>query len=177
MLRRNTRLICGAAGVVLSGSLLGGSLPGAAWADAVPGTSPSASAMPGGTARPGWCTEVGALERRLGRDIRRLEAGTSARGSMARTRQQWRIAAQGHHGGRAQASERRLAWRRELLGVLLTLRRELRWVAGWCAMSMPTASASASAVPTRMPVPTPSATPSAMPSDPAMLSGRTGSHS
>ncbi|WP_051940112.1 hypothetical protein [Phaeacidiphilus oryzae] len=164
MLRRNIRLASGMAGLVLTGSLLGGTAT--AWADAVPGATPSAmagstatamptmsasapmSSMPASasptatatTARPHWCAGVTALERRIGREIRRLEAGSSTRGSMAWTRHHWQLSVHGHHAMRAQELARRMAWRRQLLGVLLTVQRELRWVANWCGGgTMPTA--------------------------------------
>ncbi|MGW7003583.1 hypothetical protein ACWGCW_12315 [Streptomyces sp. NPDC054933] len=138
MQRRKATVTATVAGLVLTGSLAAVAVP--AYAD---GTSPtpSASASTAPQAHPkgpktdgarALCRRVPKLDRRITRELKRLEAGAGTRGSIAFLQQRVDNAKKENHAAIAKFLGDRLSARQALLVNLKQRQSDLKDVASWC---------------------------------------------
>jgi hypothetical protein len=136
MQRRKATVTATVAGLVLTGSLAAVAVP--AYAD---GSSPSPSssavpqAHPKGPKTDGaraLCRRVPKLDRRIAREIKRLEAGVGTPGSIAFLEQRVDNAKKENHAAIAKYLGDRLTARQALLVNLKQRQQDLKDVATWC---------------------------------------------
>ncbi|WP_269855105.1 hypothetical protein [Streptomyces sp. RPT161] len=136
MQRRKATVTATVAGLVLTGSLAAVAAP--AYAD---GSSPSPSAGTAPHAHPkgpktdgarALCRRVPKLDRRIAREIKRLDSGVGTPGSIAFLRQRVENAKKENHAAIAKFLGDRLSARQALLVNLKQRQSDLKDVATWC---------------------------------------------
>ncbi|MFI9807507.1 hypothetical protein ACIHEJ_24620 [Streptomyces sp. NPDC052301] len=120
--RRGTRTLL--AGVAVAAVLAGGT--GAAAADSTPKPTPTSDGAQA------LCKRVPKLDRRIGRALKRLDAGAGTRGSVARLQQRVDNAKKAGHTQIATYLQDRLDFRKSLVTTLKQRQTDLTAVKSWC---------------------------------------------
>ncbi|MEU6173587.1 hypothetical protein ABZ832_16905 [Streptantibioticus parmotrematis] len=130
MQRRKAAMAATVAGIALTGSLVAGAAP--SYADSASSTVTTAAKAPKGDGAKVLCRRVPALERRVNRAVKRLEAGVNTPGSIARLQQ--RIDNANAKGDTAVAKllGDRMSTRKALLPNLEQRQTDLKSVGSWC---------------------------------------------